>query len=177
MSFAVLGWTGWRVYQEAPPIPLRVVTTTGEVVIAEGDISAGQNAWQAMGGMEQGSIWGHGSYVAPDWTADWLHREATFILDEWSSRDYGRSFSQLDSENQSRLQQRLQNTLRPNRYDATTGTLVIDEARAHAPAANSLYFASVFRDGRPEYAIARGTLTEPNRLRQLARSDPLAHEM
>ena len=84
LSFAALGWTGVRIYQEAPPIPERVVTLDGREVIGPGDVQDGQNIWQAMGGMEVGSIWGHGSYVAPDWTADWLHREATFILDRWS---------------------------------------------------------------------------------------------
>jgi nitric oxide reductase large subunit len=28
----------------------------------------------------QGSIWGHGGYLAPDWSADWLHREALSLL-------------------------------------------------------------------------------------------------
>ena len=49
----------------------------------------GQNVWQSMGGMEVGSIWGHGSYVAPDWTADWLHRECVFILDDWARSEHG----------------------------------------------------------------------------------------
>ncbi len=57
-------------------MPARVVTTDGQDVIGPDDIFAGQNVWQSMGGMEVGSVWGHGSYVAPDWTADWLHREA-----------------------------------------------------------------------------------------------------
>ena len=81
LSFAVLGWTGLRIYQQAPPVPTRVVTTDGRQVIGPDDIYGGQNVWQSMGGMEVGSVWGHGSYVAPDWTADWLHREAMFILD------------------------------------------------------------------------------------------------
>jgi nitric oxide reductase subunit B len=79
LSFAVLGWIGTRIYQEMPPIPARIVSSNGVVVVADGDIGRGQNVWQALGGMEVGSIWGHGSYVAPDWTADWLHREATFV--------------------------------------------------------------------------------------------------
>ena len=83
-SFAVLGWVGYRIYGAAPPIPERVVTTTGEAVVRPGQISAGQNVWQSMGGMELGSVWGHGSYVAPDWSADWLHRESMFVLDEWA---------------------------------------------------------------------------------------------
>ena len=76
LSFSVLGWIGGRIYQEMPPIPDRVVTPDGAVVIPPGDIAKGQNVWQSMGGMEVGSVWGHGSYLAPDWTADWLHREA-----------------------------------------------------------------------------------------------------
>ena len=84
LSFAVLGWTGLRIYQEAPPVPTRVVTADGRQVIGPDDIYGGQNVWQSIGGMEVGSVWGHGSYVAPDWTADWLHREAIFILDRWS---------------------------------------------------------------------------------------------
>ncbi len=61
VSFLVLGWIGTRIYQEAPPIAAKVVTTDGTVVIDEGEIAAGQNVWQSMGGMEVGSIWGHGS--------------------------------------------------------------------------------------------------------------------
>ena len=56
-------------------IPLRITDTAGVVVAGDGDVGRGQNVWQALGGMEVGSIWGHGSYVAPDWTADWLHQE------------------------------------------------------------------------------------------------------
>ena len=39
-------------------------------------IQRGQQVWLAAGGQQQGSVWGHGAYVAPDWSADWLHREA-----------------------------------------------------------------------------------------------------
>jgi len=72
-GFAVLGWIGTRIYQEMPPIPERVITTDGREIVGPGEIMRGQNVWQTMGGMEVGSVWGHGSYVAPDWTADWLH--------------------------------------------------------------------------------------------------------
>ena len=55
VSFTVLGWIGTRIYQEAPPIAVTVLTTEGTVVIEDGDIAAGQNVWQALGGMEVGS--------------------------------------------------------------------------------------------------------------------------
>ena len=84
ISFAILGWVGTEIFRQAPPIPDQVVASDGRVMIDVGAVSDGQNVWQAMGGMESGSVWGHGSYVAPDWTADWLHREAVLVLDLWA---------------------------------------------------------------------------------------------
>src|SRR5438552_1963627 len=118
VSFAVLGWIGTRISQEMPPIPDRVSTSDGTVLIGPGQILAGQNVWQSLGGMEVGSVWGHGSYVAPDWTADWLHREAMFILDRWASDEFSSTYLGLDAERQAQLQGRLAKLMRTNAYDA-----------------------------------------------------------
>ena len=106
-GFGVLGWIGTRVYQEMPPIPERVVTTDGREVVGPGEIMRGQHVWQTMGGMEVGSVWGHGSYVAPDWTADWLHRESEHVLNAWATAEHGASYADLDPERQGALQARL----------------------------------------------------------------------
>jgi nitric oxide reductase subunit B len=63
-----------------PPIPDRVITGDGTVLFDGETIRDGQGVWQSIGGQEIGSIWGHGAYVAPDWSADWLHRESVLIL-------------------------------------------------------------------------------------------------
>src|SRR4051812_22540008 len=81
VMFGTLLYFGRAIYHEAPPIPTAVRTDAGDVVFTGDQISRGQNVWQSLGGMQQGSIWGHGSYVAPDWSADWLHREALALLD------------------------------------------------------------------------------------------------
>ena len=81
-SFAVMLWLGGDLFRTKPPIPERVVTTSGEVVYTRADIQRGQVVWQSMGGMQLGSIWGHGALVAPDWSADWLKREALAQLDK-----------------------------------------------------------------------------------------------
>ncbi len=122
-SFLVLGWIGTRIHDEMPPLVDRVVTTEGTVLIDSGEISAGQNVWQTLGGMEVGSVWGHGSYVAPDWTADWLHREAVFILDRWAKSDHGTEFDKLDNEKQAQLSGRLATLLRTNTFDPATQTV------------------------------------------------------
>jgi len=165
-SFAVLGWIGTRIYQEMPPIPSKVVSTDGSVVVAEGDIGRGQNVWQSLGGMEVGSIWGHGSYVAPDWTADWLHREATFVLNDWAAAENGKPYEQLSAEDKAKLQGRLEEMYRRNGYNAATNTIAIEPVRARAFEATLNHFSEVFISGQPAYAIPSGTVSSPERMRQ-----------
>ena len=168
VSFSILGWIGTRIYQEMPPIPERIVSTDGIVLAGPGDIGRGQNVWQSMGGMEVGSIWGHGSYTAPDWTADWLHREASFVLDEWAGKEDGKLYAQLPAEEQARLRGRLQEVYRTNTYDAATGTIRVDPARAHAFEACLRHFSDVFMKGETAYAIPAGTISSPERMQLLA---------
>ena len=168
LSFLVLGWIGTRIYQEMPPRPTKVVTTDGTVLVDEGEIQAGQNVWQSLGGMEVGSVWGHGSYVAPDWTADWLHREATFILGRWSEADFGTQYAQLDGEKKAQLQGRLAKVMRTNTYDPATQTVTVAPIRAEAFQANLKHYSGVFAGGKAEYAIPAGAVSDPDRLRKLS---------
>ena len=167
-SFGVLGWIGTRIYQEMPPIPERVVAADGREVIGSGEIGRGQNVWQSLGGMEVGSIWGHGSYVAPDWTADWLHREATAVLEEWSQGGYQKPYAALPAEEQARLKGRLEQVYRTNTYDPATGVLRIDPARARAFDTCLAHYSDVFMNGNTAYAIPAGAVTTPVRMKEFA---------
>lgn len=167
VSFGVLLWIGTEIFRQAPPIPVQVVTTDGRVLIGEGEIMNGQNVWQAMGGMQVGSIWGHGSYVAPDWTAEYLHREAIFILNEYARKDFGKDYSVLPSEQQAMLRQRLQDLVRKNTYDAQTGKLTIDPLRARAFEENAKYYANIFANGSKDFAIQKNAQSDPVKLRAM----------
>src|SRR6187402_868206 len=81
LSFAVLGWIGREIYLAAPPIPQAVATSDGRILYTGEQIQDGQRAWRSAGGQQLGTVWGHGSYVAPDWSADWLHKEASAYRD------------------------------------------------------------------------------------------------
>jgi nitric oxide reductase subunit B len=70
VMFTALLVLGWHIYQQAPPIPESVRSQSGQVIYTRDNITTGQQVWQSIGGMQQGSIWGHGGYLAPDWTAD-----------------------------------------------------------------------------------------------------------
>ena len=89
-SFSVLLWAGGEIFRAAPPMPERVLAEDGSTVYTRKDIETGRQVWQSIGGMQLGSIWGHGGYVAPDWSADWLHRESVQVLDRAARRTPGR---------------------------------------------------------------------------------------
>jgi nitric oxide reductase subunit B len=167
ISFTVLGWIGVRIYQQAPPIPEKVISTANETIFTKADIQEGQNIWQAMGGMEVGSVWGHGSYVAPDWTADWLHREAVFVLNFWSREQFQKTFNELNTDQKSVLKSRLQKLFRNNSINSSTNELVVDVARAEAIKDNIKHYSDVFKNGRNEYAIRKNSLTDSEKLRKL----------
>jgi len=150
VSFAILGYYGFEVYFQKPPIPDRVVSDSGEQLFTGNEIVAGQNVWQSIGGQEVGSIWGHGAYVAPDWSADWLHREAVYMLNRLAFMHDSCSYDELDSERQAYLQLLLQKDLRKNRYDATTKTLVVSDLRAEAIKDNAQYYHNLFTDGKDQ---------------------------
>jgi nitric oxide reductase subunit B len=168
ISFAVLGGVGLRLINSAPPIPAQVVTSTGQTLFRGEDLRDGQNVWQSIGGQEVGTIWGHGSYVAPDWTADWLHRECMFLLDRWAGESGAPNYAALDGEHQAALTARLEKTLRTNTYDKETDRIVVDPVVAQAFDHLSAYYADVFSQGRSDYAIQKGALSDPVKQRQMS---------
>jgi nitric oxide reductase subunit B len=168
VSFAVLGGVGIKVLRSAPPIPSQVVTSDGRVLFDGATIQDGQGAWQSIGGQEVGTIWGHGSYVAPDWSADWLHRESMFILNRWAAKSGAANYAALGPEQQAALQARLRLLMRTNTYDPGTGRITLDPIRAEAFDELDRYYSGVFANGRSEYAIPRGALSDPVKLRQMS---------
>lgn len=168
VSFLVLGGVGYHGIKTAPPIPQKVVTPSGQLLFDRTTIQDGQNVWQSLGGQEIGSIFGHGAYLAPDWTADYLHRECTIILDRQARREGAASFANLSADRQAALRAALENGMRNNHYDESTGTLVISDDRAAAFEELARYYSDVFASGRKEYAIPVGALKDPIKQRQMA---------
>ena len=167
ISFIVLLGVGKEIYQTQPPIPEKVILkNTGTVIYTKEDIQTGQNVWESIGGMEVGSVWGHGSYVAPDWTAEWIHKEAVFMLDNWA-KAFNTSYEKLDVEKKAALKARLIQDIRTNTYDEATKTISISEERYNAIKNNTAHFSSIFSEGNAEYAIQKKALTDSKKLAQL----------
>jgi len=161
LSFGALLYYGGEIYQAAPPIPEAIRTTEGDLVFGKDDILLGQDVWRSIGGQELGSIWGHGAYAAPDWTADWLHRESVWILDEWARGEGAASFATLDDVRRAALQARLQQELRENTYDPENGVIAISSIRRRAIEQVQSHYLGLFGD-EPSLAGLRESYAMPS---------------
>jgi nitric oxide reductase subunit B len=143
IMFGALLFFGYQIYLSKPPIPDEVRTVSGQVLYTKDDIQRGQNVWQSMGGMEQGSIWGHGSYVAPDWSADWLHRESLSLRDTIAGTA---RFAALSEPDQARFGAMLKREMRSNTYDPASGAVTVSDQRAAAIRNTAAYYSDLFTD-------------------------------
>ncbi len=169
VTFSLLGYYGAEVYRQAPPIPQQVVTADGMVLFTHDDILDGQTAWQSVGGMQLGSIWGHGAYQAPDWSADWLHRELMAWLELAAQQQHGTAYAALTGPRQAALREALKAEYRANRTDPATGVLTISPLRAQAVAQTATYYRELFSDAphlqrsREHFAMKENTLPSAER--------------
>ena len=167
VSFSVLLWMGGEIYRKAPPLPSQVLAEDGAVLYTAADIQRGRQVWQSMGGMQLGSIWGHGGYVAPDWSADWLHKEAMAVLDRWAQREFSaEDYASLPVEQQSALRGRLEPRMRRNTYDAATNSITLEADRAAAIHTVAAHYESLFGSDpataalREAYAMKNDTVPD-----------------
>jgi len=173
-SFGVLLWMGRDMHQQAPPLPARVVTESGQVVFTRADMERGRQVWQSIGGQQLGSIWGHGALVAPDWSADWLHRESLAMLDLGARDATGQPYSRLSAGEQARLQADLKPLLRTNTFDASRDEIVISDRRAQAIAQVAAHYDSLFSNDpataalRESYAMRNDTVPDAAHRRAMA---------
>ena len=163
-SFAVMLWLGVDLIQTKPPIPDRVVAANGQVLYTKDDIQKGQQVWQSIGGQQLGSVWGHGALIAPDWSADWLHREIVAMLELQARADTGQSYDSMDETDKARTQAAIKPLMRKNTYDAAKNEIVVSNQRAQAISVVAAHYESLFsndpatRDLREAYAMREDTL-------------------
>ncbi|WP_263975556.1 hypothetical protein [Leptolyngbya sp. 7M] len=132
VTFTVLISAGAAIYKNAPPIPATVVSPQQEIILTQDNIQSGQETYLARGGQHIGSVWGHGSYLAPDWTADVLHRWGLATAGVLYNSDP--SFDQNDLEalsevDRAALQVKVKREFKTNRYNADTGSLTLTPAQ------------------------------------------------
>ncbi|GIU37084.1 nitric-oxide reductase large subunit [Shewanella colwelliana] len=175
-SFTVLLSIGSEIYREKPPIPTAFVNEQGSPIFTKNDIEQGQLVWRSMGGHQLGSIWGHGSYVAPDWTADWLHKEAQAWLDITAKARHNLPFNELNSQVQAALEQALREDIRANSVVTDpqgNSVITLSATRIQAIGQVVEHYLALFGDDpklsvlREQYAMKEGTVPDLARREKL----------
>jgi nitric oxide reductase subunit B len=165
LSFTVLGWVGREIYLKAPPMA-QVVDENGAVLYTPDQVKYGQSAWLSAGGQQLGTVWGHGSYLAPDWSADWLHREAVVLQDLLARKHFNTDYAQLETGAKAHVDALVKTELRTNTYNAETNEVRLSAVRAEAVRTVAAHYAGLFGNAeqfdklREQYAMAPNSLPE-----------------
>ena len=117
IGFSILIWLAIRTYDTAPPIPKRVLTLSGVTIYTGEDIVHGQQVFLKYGLMENGTIWGHGAYLGPDFSAEYLHTLVLRGSELLAQQKYNRSFAELGPDKHATILGELRKDLRDNSYD------------------------------------------------------------
>lgn len=156
LGFAVLGYLAYVVHRQHPPIASQVLGPDGQVLYTGDDVLRGQHTFQRFGLMQHGSLFGHGAYLGPDFTAQYLHREAVLMIDYYQRQGL--------SEAESRA--RVARELKANTYDQSGKTLAYSPGRAHAFEQLRTFYRDYF--GSVQEGLQRPRITQEQSIHALA---------
>jgi nitric oxide reductase subunit B len=170
VTFSVLIFSGSAIYKNAPPIPATVVSEQQEIILTQANIESGQVTYLGRGGQHIGSIWGHGSYLAPDWTADVLHRWGLATAGILYNNDP--NFSEADLKalpevDRATLQAKVRQEFKTNRYDADTKSLTLTTAQTKG--LNKVFesYHTLLSQGSAIHSIPSGWFTDDTQIRNV----------
>ena len=154
-GFTVMGLLAYRTYTNSMPQPQKVVTESGETLFTTQDITEGQKLFQARGLMEYGSILGHGGYLGPDFTAEYLRMEATSVKEQLASQGVDDPAAATKE------------MLRTNRYDPSTGTLVWTDEQVKAYNDAVGHYTKMFGPDAHSHGLKPDLITDPVQVKQV----------
>jgi nitric oxide reductase subunit B len=156
IGFTVLIVLAYLVYRDQPPVPAKV-TAAGRTLFTRDDVITGMNVFQRYGLMEYGSIYGHGAYLGPDFTAEYLHITAQSLIRRYQDLPGGRLSAQ----------ERVAAELHENHYDEASDTLRWSDARANAHRTMEDYYRSVFSTKSHYPGVKADWISNPDDIRKL----------
>ena len=157
-GFAVLGYLAYRIYADRPPVPRQVLADDGSVLFTADDIMAGQQVFQKYGLMQYGTIFGHGAYLGPDFTAEYLHRAGLAMLDFYSQ----------GGKPTPAMRDRVTAELKQNRYNPETGDLTYTAGQTAAFEELAKHYGEFFGDFAKQGGLKRPYIGDPKEVRRLA---------
>jgi nitric oxide reductase subunit B len=155
VGFFILGLLAYRTYTRHPPVPHAVLDSHGQVLYTGRDISRGQQVFLHNGLMEYGSAFGHGAYLGPDFTADYLRRASDLVRRSYAAagRDAAARLTVTD--------------FRTNRFDESTGRLTLTAGQSAAFRTLVGHYSRFFSAPTTEHGLRPNAITDRTELRQL----------
>ncbi|RJX34236.1 MAG: nitric-oxide reductase large subunit [Desulfarculus sp.] len=154
--------------RDLPPYPGKIVTEQGQVLSTRAQVLAGQGVWQKYGLMDLGSVWGHGTYRGPDFTAQALHNVGQFMRGYLAQTKFNKPYAQLGTEQRGALDALTIEAIKKFRYDKAKDTLVLDPAQVAAFQENRAFYDKLFSQGDPRGPIRAQTIKDARERQALA---------
>jgi nitric oxide reductase subunit B len=169
VEFALLIWisTGTYVRKVGPPVPDQVVDPSENIIFSGDDIRAGQQVFLKYALMNNGTVWGHGAYLGPDFSAEYLHQLALEVSNTLSLQNYNMPFQQLTALEQATLPPRVNNFLSENRYREQTHTLQFTQPESDSFQMQISQWGDYFSGSLASRGLPQKTIENPDELRQL----------
>jgi nitric oxide reductase subunit B len=166
VAFTALLILGAAIWKNAPPIPASI-RSSQEVLVTKADIQDGQATYLARGGQHIGSVWGHGSYLAPDWSADVLHRwglATAGILYSGDPTMKQADLEALPSPERASLQARVSEEFKTNRYDPDADEIFLTDAQAQGLKQVFADYEHLLTYGSVIHSIPHGWFKDPSQI-------------
>ncbi|MEO7936548.1 MAG: cbb3-type cytochrome c oxidase subunit I [Dokdonella sp.] len=168
IGFGVLIAITVLAYRNAPPIPLKIVDAQGTTLFTAEDIGNGQAVFLKYGLMNNGSIWGHGAYLGPDYSAEALHRMGTDTAAVLARQQFGKPVEELDAMQSAALQATVAVVLKTNRYDSASGELTLTPEEVQAWNQQNAYWTEYFKDPTRNGGLKPNLISDPAELREFS---------
>jgi len=149
-GFSVLSLITVLTYTNAPPVPGRVTDAAGATLLDRQSILHGQEVFLKYGLMEHGTLWGHGAYLGPDYSAEYLHRLAEICSEPGTLTAEGVAAE-----------------LKKNRYDPATDTLVFSPCEASSLEIQGREWEQYFRGSTPAPGLGASFIKDPSEVKAL----------
>jgi nitric oxide reductase subunit B len=157
IGFGVLGYLAYVIHNEHPPIPAQVLTEDGDLLFTGDDVMAGQHIFQKYGLMQFGTIFGHGAYLGPDFTAQYLHEAVEEMLSHYGA----------DGQPRPMVEARIRQELKRNAYEPDTGTLVYTAGQVRSFDRMFDFYRDYFTDHDSQRGVRRPHIGDPAEVRRL----------
>lgn len=160
ISISGLIFGGMSTYDNAPPTPGKVVGASGKVLFTEKDIQGGQAVFQKYGLMDYGSVFGHGAYLGPDFTAEYLHKVGVLAREFYARSLYNSKYDGLSEDQKAAVDRRVISEQKANRFDEKSGLLTLTPGQEYAYQELKKFYAEKFTKGAPEQRIPENFIRE-----------------